>query len=54
MVASFSGSASSEGANSLKALESSMDESAKQSIERWRLRLAGTLNALAKNLGEPL
>jgi|KBSMisStandDraft_5_1062788.scaffolds.fasta_scaffold00627_16 hypothetical protein len=53
MVASFSGSISSEAASSLHTLESSMDESAKQSIERWRLKLAENLNALAKNLGEP-
>jgi len=39
--------------NSLRAFEHSMDESAKQAIERWRLKLAGNLDALAKNLGEP-
>jgi hypothetical protein len=54
MMASVSGSLSSEAANSLQTFESSMDESAKQSIERWRLKLAGNLNALARNLGEPV
>jgi len=53
MTASFSGSLSTEAVNSLRAFEHSMDESAKQAIERWRLKLAGNLDALAKNLGEP-
>jgi hypothetical protein len=30
-----------------------MEEAAKQSVERWRLKLVGNLNALVKNLGEP-
>jgi hypothetical protein len=53
MLASFSGSLSTDAASSLQAFERSMDESAKQSVERWRLKLAGNLNGLAKNLGEP-
>jgi hypothetical protein len=54
MLASFSGSLSTDAANSLQAFGHAIDESAKQSVERWRLKLAGNLNGLAKNLGEPL
>jgi hypothetical protein len=53
MLASFSGSLSTDAASSLQTFERTMDESAKQSVERWRLKLAGNLNGLAKNLGEP-
>jgi prefoldin subunit 5 len=53
MLVSFSGSLSTESAKSLHAFEHSIEEAAKQSVERWRLKLVGNLNALAKNLGEP-
>jgi hypothetical protein len=36
----------------LQTFDHSIDEMAKLSVERWRLRLATTLTALAKNLGE--
>jgi len=36
-----------------QAFEHCMEEAAKQSVERWRLKLVGNLNALVKNLGEP-
>lgn len=53
LLASFSGSLSSEAASSLRAFECSMQESAKQSVDRWRGRLAENLNSLSKNLSEP-
>ncbi len=43
-----------ETASALQAFERSMEELAKLSEERWRLRLASGLNALAKGLGEQL
>ena len=39
-------------ANALQNFDQSMDEMARLSVERWRLRLAESLNALAKKLGE--
>jgi len=53
MLVSFSGSLSTESGKSLQAFEHCMEEAAKQSVERWRLKLVGNLNALVKNLGEP-
>ena len=38
--------------NASTAFDHSMDEMGKLSVERWRLRLAATLNGLAKSLGE--
>jgi len=53
MLVSFSGSLSTESGKSLQAFEHCMEEAAKQSVERWRLKLVANLNALVKNLGEP-
>jgi hypothetical protein len=38
--------------NALQDFEHSIDEVARQSVERWRLKLAGGLHGLAKSLGE--
>ena len=51
-LASFSGSLKLQTANVLEGFEQSIDELAKLSVERWRLKLAGSFHALAKNLGE--
>jgi hypothetical protein len=51
-LASFSGSLKLQTANALEGFEQSMGELAKLSVERWRLKLAGSFNTLAKNLGE--
>jgi hypothetical protein len=53
MLVAFSGSLSTESVKSLLVFERSMEEAAKQSVERWRLKLVANLNALVKNLGEP-
>ncbi len=53
-VSSASDSLKAEAASALEAFERSMEEVAKLSAERWRLKLAGGLNALAKGLGEQL
>ena len=53
MLVSFLDSLSTEAANALQAFEHSMDESAKQSVDRWRLNLAENLSALAKTLSQP-
>ncbi|MBV9339738.1 MAG: hypothetical protein JO159_02460 [Acidobacteria bacterium] len=52
IVASVSESLKNETAAALRAFEQSMEEQAKLSVERWRLTLAGGLNALVKSLGE--
>jgi hypothetical protein len=52
VIASASESLKIEAANALQAFEHSMEELAKVSVERLRLKLAGGLNALVKNLGE--
>ncbi|MGA8620517.1 MAG: hypothetical protein WB660_18585 [Candidatus Sulfotelmatobacter sp.] len=39
-------------AETLQSFEHSIEELAQQSVERWRLALAGGLNSLAKTLGE--
>jgi len=52
IVASVSESLKGQSADALQAFEHSMQELAKLSVERWRLTLAGGLNALVKNLGE--
>jgi hypothetical protein len=52
IVASASDSLKAETTNALQAFQHAMDELANHSIERWRLRLAGGLSAVMKNLGE--
>ena len=52
IVASTSESLKAEAGNALQAFEHSMHTTAKLSVERWRLKLAAGLNALAKNLGD--
>ena len=54
IVGSACDSLKAEAASALQAFERSMEELAKLSAERWRLKLAGGLNALAKGLGEQL
>lgn len=41
-------------ANALQAFEHSTNEMARQSVEQWRLKLAGNLKDVAKDLGESL
>ena len=41
-----------QAAHSLQAFEHSMEELAKLSVERWRLKLEGGLNAMSKSLNE--
>ncbi len=52
IVASASESLKVEASNALAGFEDSMQQVASHSVERWRLKLAGGLNALAKGLGE--
>lgn len=52
IVSSTSDSLKAEAASALEAFERSMEELAKLSADRWRLKLASGLNALAKGLGE--
>ena len=52
IVASAADSLKAEATNALQAFQHSMDELANHSIERWRLKLAGGLNAVLKSLGE--
>jgi len=52
MVASVSESLDVQKTGALQAFEHSMEEMAKFSVERWRLKLAAGLNALAKSVGE--
>jgi exonuclease VII small subunit len=52
IVASVSESLKVQSADALQSFEHSMQDLAKLSVERWRLTLAGGLNALVKNLGE--
>jgi len=54
IVSSACESLKTEAATGLRDFERSMEELAKLSEERWRLRLASGLNALAKGLGEQL
>lgn len=51
-IASASESLNSQVTDASQVFEHSMEEMAKLSIERWRLKLAAGLNALAKNIGE--
>ena len=51
-LVSFNESLAAETTDSLRAFDESIDQSAKQSIERWRLKLAADLNAVAKKLGD--
>jgi hypothetical protein len=41
-----------QSAETLQSFECSMEQLATHSVERWRIKLAGGLNALAKNIGE--
>ena len=50
--ASVSESLRTQVAETLQSFERSMEEAAQQSVERWRLSLAGALNSLARTLGE--
>ena len=52
IVASASESLKGQAASALQAFENSMEHLARLSIERWRLKLEGGLNALAKCLNE--
>jgi hypothetical protein len=51
IVTSASESLKVEAANALRSFEDSMEELAELSVDRWRLKLAGGLNALVKSLG---
>jgi hypothetical protein len=52
IVASVSESLQNQAGNALQAFEDSMEDLAKLSVERWRLKFEGGLNALAKSLNE--
>ena len=52
IVTSVSESLKGQAANALQACEHSMEHLARHSLERWRLKLEGGLNALAKSLNE--
>jgi hypothetical protein len=52
ILASVSESVKQQAATALQSFEHSMDAVAQVSVDRWRQRLAGGLNALAKSLGE--
>jgi len=52
IVASVSESLKGQAANALQAFEHSLEHLARLSTERWRLKLEGGLNALAKSLNE--
>ena len=52
IVASASESLKGQAATSLQAFENSTEHMARLSLERWRLKLEGGLNALAKSLNE--
>ena len=52
IVASASGSLKSQATDALRAFEDSLEQLARLSIERWRLKLEGGLNALTKSLNE--
>jgi hypothetical protein len=52
MLASIPESLNAQAAKALQAFEHSMEDLAKVLVERWRLKLSGGLNALAKSVGE--
>ena len=52
MFVSASESLNAQVTDASQAFAHSMQEMARLSIERWRLKLAANLNALAKNLGD--
>jgi hypothetical protein len=54
IVASVSCSLKSQATDALQAFDDSMEHLARLSVERWRLKLEGALNALTKNLSEQL
>lgn len=51
-VASLTDSLDAKVTNASETFERSIDEMARLSVERWRLKLAAVLNTLAKNVGE--
>jgi hypothetical protein len=52
IIASASDSLDVQSRNAVRQFEQSMNDLAKASVERWRVKLAGGLSALAKNLDE--
>jgi len=54
IAASVSESLKVEAADAVHGFERSMEDAAQASVERWRSKLAGGLNAVAKSLGEHL
>jgi len=52
IIASVSESLKGQAGNALQVFEDSMENLAKLSVERWRLKLEGGLNALARSLNE--
>ena len=54
IVSTATGSLKQRATNALQEFERSMEGLAQASIERWRVRVAGGLNAVAKSLGEQL
>ncbi|HET8825361.1 MAG TPA: hypothetical protein VFM77_09540, partial [Terriglobales bacterium] len=53
-LASCRESLDSQAANALQGFERSTNETARQLVEQWRLKLAGNLKDVAKELGESL
>lgn len=53
-LASFSGSLKLQTANAFEAFEHSIEQLAKLTVERWRLKLSASFNTLAKSFGEQL
>jgi hypothetical protein len=51
-VATVSESISQQVTNALHSFEQAIDQQARRSVERWRIKLAAGLNALAKNIAE--
>lgn len=54
LLASCSASLENQTARALRTFEQSTNEMARQSVEQWRLKLAGNLKDVAKDLGESL
>ena len=52
IVASVSQSLKGESAEAMREFQRDLEEAACHSVERWRIKLAAGLNALAKNIGE--
>jgi len=51
---SFSGSLQAQGLEAVQSIAQQFEELAQQSLERWRLALAGDLNSVANSLGQQL